>query len=59
MTFCLEEGLNKLKTIKEYEIKSDANPNGITKEDKANLKQNKQICRANLQLAGESIWNVK
>lgn len=59
MTFCLEEGMNKLHSIKEYENKLTLNPQSITKEDKDNYKQSKSICKSNFQLAEESIWNVK
>jgi molybdopterin-guanine dinucleotide biosynthesis protein len=48
MTYCLEEGLAKLKSIKAYEIKHQTNPTSLTKEDKDNYKHNKSICRANL-----------
>jgi hypothetical protein len=60
MTFCLEEGLVKLIKIKEYEDKVEKEgKEKLSKEDHENNKQNKSICRANFQLAGESIWNVK
>jgi hypothetical protein len=38
MTFCLEEGLNKLKSLKEYEDKHASQPQLLTKEDKDNYK---------------------
>ena len=47
MTFCLEEGLNKLESIKKFEVKQERNPSSLTKEDKDNYKQNKKICKAN------------
>lgn len=60
MTFCLEEGLVKIGKIKEYETKLDTEgPTRMSKEDHDNYKQNKQICRANFQLAGECLWNTK
>lgn len=59
LTFCFEEGLAKIQAINDFEVKQEANPKLVTKEDKANYKQNKQICRANFQLAGECLWNTK
>lgn len=60
MTFCLEEGLVKLSKIKAYEdrVEREGRKN-LSKEDLENHKQDKGICKANFQLAGESIWNVK
>jgi len=59
MTFCMEEGLNKLRSIKKFEMKQEVNPRNLTKEDKENYSSDKKICRANMQLASESFWNVK
>ena len=60
MTYCLEEGLAKLMKIKEYEVRLDQEGyNKLSKEDHDNYKQNKSICRANFQLAGECLWNSK
>ena len=59
MTFCMEEGLNKLRSIKKFEMKQEVNPRNLTKEDKENYSSDKKICRANMQLASESLWNVK
>ena len=47
LTFCFEEGLAKIQAISDYEVKHESNPKSVTKEDKANYKQNKSICRAN------------
>ena len=47
MTYCLEEGLNKLKSIKIYERKQETESRSLTKEDKDNYKTDKKICRAN------------
>jgi ubiquitin conjugation factor E4 B len=59
LTFCFEEGLAKIQAISDFEVKQEATPKLLTKEDKANYKQNKSICRANFQLAGECLWNTK
>ena len=40
MTFCLEEGMGKLHSIKEFESKEDAGV-VLTKEDHDNYKQSK------------------
>lgn len=59
MTYCLEEGLAKLIKIKQFEVREETDPRHISKEDFSNNKQDRQICRANFQLAAECIWNVK
>lgn len=47
MQFCLEEGLSKIKKIKEFEEKQDRDPRHLTKEDLDNNDQDRKICRAN------------
>lgn len=60
MTYCLEEGIVKLSKIREHELRVEREgTKSISEEDMANHKQNKSICRANFQLAGECLWNVK
>lgn len=59
LSFCLEEAVMKLQGIKAYETKKATNPGSLTKEDHDGYKQSKSICRANFQLASESLWNVK
>jgi hypothetical protein len=60
MTYCLEEGLNKLEKVKEYEKKFQQQINKQpTKEDKTHYKELRSVCKGNFQLAEESIWNIK
>jgi hypothetical protein len=48
MTYCLEEGLVKLKKIKEFEIRLDLEgSHKMTQEELDNHKQDKSICKAN------------
>jgi len=58
MTYCLEEGLVKMEKIKVFEARQDQEPGHISKEDTDNNNQDRSICRANFQLAGECIWIV-
>jgi hypothetical protein len=58
MTYCLEEGLVKMEKIKVFEARQDQKPGHISKEDTENNNQDRSICRANFQLAGECIWIV-
>ena len=59
MTYCLEEGLAKVEKIKKFESREETDPTHITKEDRDNNSQDRSICRANFQLAGECVWNVE
>lgn len=58
MTYCLEEGIVKIEKIKKFELESDQDPTKVSKEDSENHQQDRNICRANFQLAGECIWIV-
>jgi|LauGreDrversion4_2_1035121.scaffolds.fasta_scaffold171202_2 hypothetical protein len=59
MTYCLEEGIVKIEKIKKFELQSDLDPTKVSKEDHENNQQDRNICRANFQLAGECIWIIQ
>ena len=59
MTFCLEEGISKLGKIKQFELREEHDKKHLTKEDFDNHRQDRQICHANFQLAGQCLWIAK
>ena len=58
MTYCLEEGIVKVEKIKKFELEADKDPNNVSLVDSENHQQDRNICRANFQLASECIWIV-